>query len=182
MSAPWSKIAIPADAENGRATVLRMKKGGPSPILDVDLDDDLPRAATGACSTRRKPQRKHREAPIQQAIVSYLRKVLPTGSVVHHNRNEIARSGKSFRNEIARAKAHGMVKGFPDLICLYPGGSCLFEVKAEGNYADADQKDLHQQISGIGHRVAVVRSIDDVREYLTAWGVPHKDRTHQHRT
>ncbi|WRH62071.1 MAG: hypothetical protein RSE12_17115 [Fuscovulum sp.] len=169
---------IPAKAVNGRATVSRITKGDLSQNCFVDpCEPDCDTAGPAHTASRIKSVnvRKHREAPIQQAIVSYLRKVLPKGSVVHHNRNEIARSGKSFRNEIARAKSHGMVKGFPDLICIYPGGACFFEVKAEGNYADAAQKELHSGLKDIGHFVAVVRSIDDARQYLTEWGIPNKD-------
>jgi hypothetical protein len=47
----------------------------------------------------------------------------------------------------------------------------FFEVKAEGNYADKTQREVHAKLEALGYRVAVVRSIDDVKERLTAWGV-----------
>ncbi|MGB1390877.1 MAG: VRR-NUC domain-containing protein [Paracoccaceae bacterium] len=111
-----------------------------------------------------------REAPIQRAIVGYLRRVMP-GAVVHHCKNEINKRGKAIAIELSQAKANGSVTGFPDLIVITHVGTLFFEVKAEGNYATPAQKAVHASISALGHRVAVVRSIDDVRECLIAWSV-----------
>lgn len=117
-----------------------------------------------------------RESPIQKAIVGYLRTCLP-GAIVHHARNEINKSGPAIARELAKAKAKGAVTGFPDLIVLPSAeiGPLFFEVKAEGNYATAPQKAFHAALDALGYRVAVVRSIDDVRERLAGWGVATKE-------
>lgn len=113
-----------------------------------------------------------REAPIQRAIVDYLRTLFPE-ALVHHARNEINKRGKHIAIELANAKRAGAVKGFPDiLLLLYANvGPMFFEVKAEGNYPTSAQKDVHKHLRDLGYRVAVVRSIDDVQAKLVEWGV-----------
>lgn len=124
-------------------------------------------------------KRIDREGPIQEAIVQYLESVMPD-ALVHHCRNEISKrgSGKGWvKNtiafELAKAKRRGVKAGFPDIIVLPYAtvGALFFEVKAEGNYADKKQKEMHALLERLGYRVAVVRSIDDVRESLASWGV-----------
>ena len=114
---------------------------------------------------------RDRESPIQIAIVDYLRSVLPPACIVHHCRGEINRSGATFMRELAKAKRKGAIPGFPDLIVLTYVGAIFFEVKAEGNYADKNQRAMHERMRRLGYMVAVVRSIDDVREALAEWGV-----------
>lgn len=116
-----------------------------------------------------------REAPIQSAIVDYLRSVLPAECVVHHCRNEINKRGGHIARELAEAKRLGAVAGFPDLIVLTAPGALFFEVKAEGGYPSKSQKEMHARLAALGFPVAVVRSVDDVRESLAAWGVETKD-------
>ena len=117
-------------------------------------------------------RRVDREGPVQIAIVDYLRSVMPN-CIVHHCRNEINKRGKSIQIELARAKRKGAVTGFPDLLVLPIStiGPLFFEVKAEGNYATPEQREIHMRLAALGYRVAVVRSIDDVRECLVEWGV-----------
>ena len=117
-------------------------------------------------------KRTDREDPIQIAIVDYLRLVMPN-CVVHHCRNEINKRGKAIRIELAKAKRKGVVTGFPDLLVLpfATVGPLFFEVKAEGKYATAKQREVHSKLQALGYRVAVVRSIEDVRECLVEWGV-----------
>ena len=115
---------------------------------------------------------KGRETPIQRAIVAYLHSVMPD-ALVHHSPGESHLSGKKAMLATVRKKANGMVPGWPDLVVLpYANvGALFFEVKAEGNYATPTQKAIHAHLERLGYRVAVVRSIDDVRECLQNWGV-----------
>jgi hypothetical protein len=117
-------------------------------------------------------KRIDRETPVQVAIVQYLRLALP-GAIIHHAKGEVNRGGATFMREQAKANRKGALKGFPDLIVLPYAhiGPLFFEVKAEGNYADKTQKEVHAKLEELGYRVAVVRSIDDVKEYLTRWAV-----------
>lgn len=115
--------------------------------------------------------RTDRENPIQRAIIDYLRHVLP-GCLIHHSPNELGMSGQAAARQIAKAKHNGMLPGFPDLVVAHDGGIMFLEVKAEGNYLTENQRDVHLTLASLGHRVAVVRSIDDVRELLGKWGIP----------
>jgi len=118
-----------------------------------------------------------REGPIQEAIVSYLRLIFPEPQIVHHARNEVNKRGKHIAMELSKAKRRGAVKGFPDIVVLPFStlGAMFFEVKAEGRYANPSQRDIHDRLRALGYRIAVVRSIDDVREVLTEWGIPSHD-------
>lgn len=113
-----------------------------------------------------------REGPIQRSIVAYLRRVMPD-ALVHHSAGESHLSGKAAMLATVRKKADGMVPGFPDII-VFPSsvvGAFLLEVKAEAGRVSDAQKDVHAQLRGLGYRVAVVRSIEDVRESLFEWGI-----------
>lgn len=118
-----------------------------------------------------KKPRQDIEGPIQEAIVTFIYATV-RGVVVQHCKNEINRSGKSIAKEIAKAILRGLRKGFPDLLVLLPGGRVVFlEVKAPGNYPDPDQRKLHEEMRALGHQVAVVRGIDDVRAVFSEWGI-----------
>ena len=121
-------------------------------------------------SRRKKPV--DREGPIQREIVTFLRKSMPF-AIVHHAKGEINKSGAAIMREMAKAKLNGALPGFPDLIVMpYANvGVLFFEVKAEGNYASKAQKEMHENMRRLGYRVAVVRSVQDVRESLAEWGV-----------
>lgn len=117
--------------------------------------------------------RRDVEGPIQEAIVNYLRTVLPPPCIVHHNKNEIKKRGKAIQIELAIAKRRGVVTGFPDItVLMYASmGVLFFEVKAPGNYPTKDQKAVHADLEALGYRVAVVRSVDDVEACLRKWHI-----------
>lgn len=115
--------------------------------------------------------RVDREGPIHRAILAHLRSRFP-GALVVHAANEIGLKGKDVAKAIAKAKWNGLVPGFPDLVCFLPDGECvLFEVKAEGNSTSPAQKVVLAQLSSLGFRAAVVRSVQDVDECLDHWNV-----------
>ena len=119
--------------------------------------------------------RQDRETPVQVAIVQYLELTQPAW-IVHHCKMEINKRGKAIQIEIAKAKRKGSKVGFPDLLVLPYAhiGPLFLEVKAEGNYTSAAQKDMHEKLRALGYRVAVVRSIDDVQDKLHEWGIVAK--------
>mgnify|MGYP003442690372 CR=1 FL=1 len=115
-----------------------------------------------------------REGPIHRAILHYLRVVLP-GAIIHHSASEGVRGGKAGYLDGAKRKGMGQVSGFPDILALTEAGPLFFEVKAEGSYASPAQKAMHGQLAALGYSVAVVRSVEDVREVLAAWGVATRE-------
>jgi len=58
----------------------------------------------------------------------------------------------------------------PEVKSFQNGGRVGFiEVKCEGNYQQASQKECQRWLTEFGHRYAVCRSIDDVTETLKEW-------------
>ena len=89
---------------------------------------------------------------------------VPNGSVLAGGKEQRSR-------QMASLKRDGLTPGFPDLILFAKGGRVGFiEVKCEGNYQQASQKECQRWLTGFGHRYAVCRSIDDVTETLREWG------------
>ncbi len=115
-------------------------------------------------------KRVDREGKIHRAILDYLRITLP-GAVIHHPANEVDAKGKNIARAIAKNKWNGMLPGYPDLICHYQGRTFLFEVKAPGNYLTNTQRAVRDSLEANGIPIAMVRSIDEVADYLDAWGI-----------
>ena len=115
-------------------------------------------------AARRKP--KDREGPIQCQIVTYLRNVLPDSNIVTAIENKVYSA-----KEGSRRKAQGQVAGMPDIMVLTYLGPLFFEVKAEGGRVQPVQKALHDRLRNLGYRIAVVRSVQDVRECLSEWAI-----------
>ena len=116
------------------------------------------------------PKRIDREGPIHRSIIDYLRNVLP-GSVVYHPANEIDARGKNIARAIAKNKWNGTLPGYPDIICHYRGRTVLFEVKAPGNGLEKSQKAMRAALEAQDIPYGLVRSIEDTKECLGAWGI-----------
>lgn len=116
--------------------------------------------------TRARP-----EDAIQADIVAYLRNVLPT-AIVAHVKNQGNRGGRLGAIDGARGKKLGVVAGMPDLMVLVePGKTFFFEVKDRTGYASMAQQYLWQKLRTIGFECALVRSVDEARNALKAWGI-----------
>ena len=115
------------------------------------------------------------EAKIQIQICKYLRAVMP-GGMVQQARNEHGKAGMAGMMNAVRNKAMGSVTGFPDLV-VFPGNGAAFmlEVKAPKGRVSDSQKECHTRLAEIGYQVAIVRSVDDVRDFLNANSIPHKE-------
>jgi len=107
------------------------------------------------------------EHKVQVSIVKWLRIVMPM-CMVQHSRNEVMKRGSTGMREVVKAKAGGMMPGFPDLICLpYASvGPFFLEVKSARGSTSSTQKQVHEMLRERGYKVAVVKTIDDVRDFL----------------
>ena len=116
------------------------------------------------------------EDEIHRSILKWLRMALPD-AIVHHSANEGVRGGKAGMMDGARRKAMGQVAGFPDIqvISLAHIGPMFFEVKAPGGSTSREQAALIKRLQEFGYKVAVVRSIDDVRARLFEWAIPTRE-------
>ncbi len=94
---------------------------------------------------------------------------------------------------VQKLRWQGLRPGMPDLVLLWryvppsriisgpdgwkpqdPGtnGVGFIEVKSWVGRLSEDQKSVHAWLTAHGHRVAVVRSTDDLRKTLAEWGAP----------
>lgn len=124
-----------------------------------------------------KPARKKRGSPerdAQVAVVKCLKTILPPGTVIAAVKNEHAASGKTVQQRMRfgqKRKAEGVCPGFPDLICLIPGGLVLLvEMKSAVGDLSPAQTDLHAHLLSIGFRVFVVRDVLEAAEAVKAAG------------
>ena len=110
------------------------------------------------------------ETALQIAIMAEMRKhgcepvAVPNGAV-------LAGDAKARAIQMNSLKRQGLKVGFPDLVALMPFGQVGFvEVKCEGEKLTDKQAEVHEWLLALGHRVAVCRSVEDVRDTLKEWG------------
>ena len=112
------------------------------------------------------------EHKVQVQIIKWLRDTMPK-CIIQHCRNEHGKAGVAGMRAAQRQKAAGVMSGFPDLICLPDAsvGPFFLEVKAPRGSATSVQKQVHKMLRDQGYPVAVVKSIEDVRDFLTTEGI-----------
>lgn len=71
----------------------------------------------------------------------------------------------------------GYQPGLPDLMVAHAGKVILFELKAPGKYARANQRDAIHRLHLAGVPTHVVRSVEGVEEALRLAGVPLRATT-----
>jgi hypothetical protein len=111
------------------------------------------------------------ETPIHKAILELLELVLPRDAMVHHSPNEVDLAGEGAAIAIGKAKALGMVPGWPDLEIVWQGRCYMLEVKAPGRGPSPEQMEVHKRLAGAGIPVRVVRSVTEAEHCLIAWGL-----------
>jgi hypothetical protein len=111
------------------------------------------------------------ETALQIAIMAEMRKHgvepihVPNGAV-------LAGDGKARAIQMNALKRAGLRVGFPDLVALMPLGRVGFiEVKCEGEKLTDKQAEVHEWMLAMGHKVAVCRSVQGVRDTLAEWGL-----------
>lgn len=119
------------------------------------------------------------ERQVHRAILAMIRLCFPS-AIVHHSPNGAHLAGNSTARfkQIGALLGDGMLKGFPDIIVLWPHGcGCLIEVKRPklGRLSD-EQRELHARLEDIGWRVGVCSSVDEASDFLTSCGAPNSAR------
>lgn len=129
-------------------------------------ETDGPRAPTRA-------KRIDVEGPIHKAILEWLVYVLPPGTPIHHSPNELNLAGDPKAKVIAQAKAKalGMVPGWPDIEFMADGRAYFLEVKPPGGAVSEAQMLCHTALQVAGCKVMVVKGIDGARRALEEWGL-----------
>jgi len=107
------------------------------------------------------------ESILQKQVVQYLRAILPQSIVAAiPNGSQRTSSGRP-ANAVP-----GLLPGIPDLMVMLPKGRVVFfELKSEKGRVSDTQLAIHLKMHGLNHDVAIVRSIDDVRNALNAWEI-----------
>lgn len=117
---------------------------------------------------RVRPAPEASEDVIHVSILDYLDTVLPKGATpAWHTPN----GGKRNIGTARKMKAFGTRAGFPDLAFLWQGKFYALEVKTSTGKQRQTQKDWEKYITDAGGFYAIVRSIDDTKAQLKAWGV-----------
>jgi hypothetical protein len=115
------------------------------------------------------------EDRIQISILDYLEAVAP-----HVLFFAVPNEGKRSYMVARRHKLLGMVAGVPDLVLTYEGRAYFLEVKSAVGRLRPAQKLFIEAAHKAGAKCAVVRSIEDVRAALGAWGIPTREASYDH--
>lgn len=142
-----------------------------SSITPADLADFLERATYVPPKRPRKPRRKAPEQAFQQTAAQYLRWALCSPSLA------LAIPGGGLSHMQAKIwKSMGYRAGSPDMMVLHLGRCYFLECKAvKGGKIIDSQKELHPQLIAVGCPVAIVRTIDEIRNALSSWGIPLRE-------
>ena len=106
---------------------------------------------------------------LQREVRDYLNSVLfETKSTWFPIPNEYKQSNGKFY-------AMGIKHGIPDLCVLFNERAFFIELKGETHLLTMDQRERHVLIKCSGCPVAVCRSLDEVRQALTEWGIPLRE-------
>lgn len=111
-----------------------------------------------------RAKRTNPEADIQAAIVRFIRMQYPSIMISASLAGTALKGGMV---AMQRAKKAGLLVGLPDLCLICDYSTVIFlEVKsAKGVLSDA-QKNVHYELKRMGHKVEVVRSVEDVQHIL----------------
>ena len=128
-----------------------------------------------------KPKRKAPEASFQIQTARFLSKALPEGyfwTTIPSGGGGLIRG--------ARLKAMGLRKGLPDMVVFGPyvheedegffNKVLWLELKAAKGSLSQEQKQVISELKGLGHRVEVVKTLDQVEAALAEFCFPDKLR------
>lgn len=126
----------------------------------------MPPRFTFSSRSRLNGQNTASEKIIQDAILQYLWGIgYPAYAVPNRGLYNI-------KTGTYNKKESGQIKGVPDIICpCFKGITVYFEVKTPAGIVEDDQKLYHEKLTSMGHKVAVVRCVDQVRQWLSLWGL-----------
>lgn len=121
--------------------------------------------------------RGNHETRFQIAAVQFLNAAMPRGAVLWH----VPNGGQMTETARMMLSAMGERPGASDLMMFWDGRLFCMECKVKRNpyygikhtsYQSKEQKEFQRAIEAQGGVYAVVRSTDDIRDFLLAEGVP----------
>ena len=117
--------------------------------------------------TVKAPKKGRAEADVHISIVNYINRVLPHNLMAHPANGE-----KRSKEAAKKLKCMGVRAGVPDLFIPLGCGKILWlEIKKPGGVLSKPQREYIKKLRDYGHPVAIVESIDDVRNTFKAMGI-----------
>lgn len=113
------------------------------------------------------------EDRLQVGVLEYLELVLPHALLFH-----VPNGGRRSLTEGRKFKLLGVRAGVPDLVLVHDGKTYFFELKAPKGRVSPEQHRFGEDARIAGAGWAVVRSLDDVRNALSAWGIATREARH----
>ena len=112
------------------------------------------------------PKLKMLEKDIQSAILHYLWSIgYPAFHVPNHGKYD-AKTNRYNRVD------EDHVAGIPDIVVpCGKGRVCFFEVKSAEGHISKAQNDYGMKLISMGHNYGIVRSVAEVRQQLSWWGL-----------
>lgn len=127
----------------------------------------MPRSST----PRPRKAPRYLEAPIQIAIVDYIRLVAPQLIVIH-----IPNEGERSKWGHIKMVKMGLTPGAHDLLLIEsPGLAYLIEVKPPDGELSPDQIEFHAQCRKRNIPQGIARSINDARDLLRRFGIKTRE-------
>lgn len=116
-------------------------------------------------------RRRDDELRLHKSVVDYINRVMP-GHAGFHVPNGERRDART----AAKLKSMGTRAGVPDYCFPCAGGRVLWmEFKAPGGKLSQVQRVFIGLLRDLGHTVAIVESVDDVRNTFRAYGVQTRE-------
>jgi len=85
----------------------------------------------------------------------------------------IPNAGKRGQHAVRQAKREGLATGFPDVMVLWRGvGIAFVEFKRPGGTVSENQREWHDRLDAMGHRICVAYGADQAIDFLIACGAP----------
>ena len=76
-----------------------------------------------------------------------------------------------------RLAAMGLKRGWTDMVIVGPSrGVWWLELKIGRTPLSKPQRALHEALAGLGHHIAIARTLDEVRGLLFGWGISTRER------
>lgn len=114
-----------------------------------------------------------RENDVQRAVIGFLEAVVPGVFIF-----AIPNAARRNRGGKAGNAVPGLKPGMPDLgfLCRqYPGVTFYPEIKRPGESTSDAQDRCHQELQAIGAKVAIVDSVEEMRQVLAWWNIDTRE-------
>jgi hypothetical protein len=118
------------------------------------------------------PKRRHLEEDFQRQVVQFLRVAAPERMFFFH----VPNGGQRHSKVAAKLIGQGLRAGVPDLAVIWEGQVLFLELKTARGATSLVQRQVHKQLGLAGAWVWVCRTLDEVIEALTAFGIPLRAR------